>query len=67
MLFQTMCQALRLKSEANGEVPKTAALQVATWGQLQTKSFTIHPHVKMPNFMAEINIYTVVQKQFWSL
>ena len=41
----------RLDNEANAEVPKTAS---------------IHLHVKMPNFTAETNIYSLVQMLFIS-
>ena len=40
-----------LNNEAHAEVPKTAVLQVSTWGS-RSESIPTHLHVKMSNFTA---------------
>ena len=45
--------------EAQKEVPQTAVPLVANRGWMQKGAIPIDPHVKMPNFTAEINMFLV--------
>ena len=53
--------------EAQEEVPQTAVHLVADRGWIQKGAIPIDPHVKMPNFTAEINMFLawIQQNLFW--
>lgn len=58
LYIQTKWKPLGLKTEFNMEVPKTALPQRATCGWLQKQVSSDRARIKMPNFTAEINMFT---------
>ena len=58
MLADPKQQSPRLYNEANVEVPKLQFIDCPLEADSKSQSIPIDPHVKMPNFTAEINMFT---------